>query len=211
MVSVAGLVVCRGYARIRAPDVFFNDVPMQTSDLKKGVAVRYNGETFIVANCQFVNPGKGAAFTRVKMKNVKSGRSIEVTYKSGESVEDANMEYRRAQYLYNDRTDYTFMDNASYDQFTLSAEMIGDQSDFLIDGTEVTVVFVDDAPVTLQLPTKMDFKVISAPPGEKGDTATGGTKPVVIETGATIAVPLFIKEGDKIRVNTETHEYVERA
>lgn len=192
-------------------ELLFNYVPMQTSDLKKGVAVRYNGETFIVASCQFVNPGKGAAFTRVKMKNVKSGRSIEVTYKSGESVEDANMEYRRAQYLYNDRTDYTFMDNTSYDQFTLSAEMIGDQSDFLIDGTEVTVVFVDDAPVTLQLPTKMDFKVASAPPGEKGDTATGGTKPVVIETGATIAVPLFIKEGDKIRVNTETHEYVERA
>lgn len=184
---------------------------MQTSDFKKGLAVKYNNETYVIAGYQFVNPGKGAAFTRAKLKNVKTGKNVEVTFKSGEDVPEANMENKRCQYLYKDATEYTFMDNSTYDQFAITNEMIGDDSDFLIDGTEVQVVFVDDAPVTIQLPTKMDFKVISAPPGEKGDTATGGTKPVIIETGATISAPLFIKEGDAIRVNTETHEYVERA
>lgn len=184
---------------------------MQTSDFKKGLAVKYNNETYVIAGYQFVNPGKGAAFTRAKLKNVKTGKNVEVTFKSGEDVPEANMENKRCQYLYKDATEYTFMDNNTYDQFAITNEMIGDDSDFLIDGTEVQVVFVDDAPVTIQLPTKMDFKVISAPPGEKGDTATGGTKPVIIETGATISAPLFIKEGDAIRVNTETHEYVERA
>ncbi|MFA7277537.1 MAG: elongation factor P [Candidatus Gracilibacteria bacterium] len=184
---------------------------MQTSDFKKGVAVKYNGETYVIVGYQFVNPGKGAAFTRAKMKNAKTGRNVEVTFKSGENVEEANMENKRCQYLYNDSSEWTFMDNQSYDQFSISKDMIGDDADFLIDGTEVVVVFVDDSPASIELPTKMDFKVISAPPGEKGDTATGGTKPVVIETGATISAPLFIKEGDVIRVNTELHEYVERA
>lgn len=184
---------------------------MQTSDFKKGLAIKYNNETFVIVGYQFVNPGKGAAFTRAKLKNAKTGRNVEVTFKSGENVEEANMENKRCQYLYNDSSEYTFMDNQSYDQFSITKEMIGDDADFLIDGTEVVVVFVDDSPVSIELPTKMDFKVISAPPGEKGDTATGGTKPVVIETGATISAPLFIKEGDMIRVNTELHEYVERA
>ncbi len=196
---------------MRPPDSTINFFPMQTSDFKKGLAIKYNGDTFVIVGYQFVNPGKGAAFTRAKMKSVKTGKNVEVTFKSGEDVPEANMENKRCQYLYKDATEYTFMDNSSYDQFTISNEMIGDDSDFLIDGTEVVVVFVDDNPASVQLPTKMDFKVISAPPGEKGDTATGGTKPVVIETGATVSAPLFIKEGDMIRVNTETHEYVERA
>lgn len=184
---------------------------MQTSDFKKGLAIKYNNETYVIAGYQFVNPGKGAAFTRAKLKNVKTGRNVEVTFKSGENVEEANMETKRCQYLYNDTNEYTFMDNASYDQFAIGKEMIGDAADFLIDGTEVVVIFVDESPASVELPTKMDFKVISAPPGEKGDTATGGTKPVIIETGATVSAPLFIKEGDMIRVNTESHEYVERA
>lgn len=189
----------------------YNSFFMQTSDFKKGLAVKYNNETYVIVGYQFVNPGKGAAFTRAKMKSVKTGKNVEVTFKSGEEVPEANMENKRCQYLYKDATDYTFMDNNTYDQFTIPNEMIGEDADFLIDGTEVMVVFVDENPASVQLPTKMDFKVISAPPGEKGDTATGGTKPVVIETGATINAPLFIKEGDMIRVNTETHEYVERA
>lgn len=191
--------------------LIYNSFFMQTSDFKKGLAVKYNNETYVIVGYQFVNPGKGAAFTRAKMKSVKTGKNVEVTFKSGEEVPEANMENKRCQYLYKDATDYTFMDNNTYDQFTIPNEMIGDDADFLIDGTEVMVVFVDDNPASVQLPTKMDFKVISAPPGEKGDTATGGTKPVVIETGATINAPLFIKEGDVIRVNTEMHEYVERA
>ncbi len=183
---------------------------MTTSNFKKGLAIKYNRETYILVDYQFVNPGKGSAFTRAKMKNVKSGKVIEVTFKSGEQIEEANMEYRKCQYMYTDGTDFHFMDNTSYEQFAVAGGMIGDMGQFMMDGGEVTVVFVDNQPASVQLPPKMDFAVTEAPPGEKGDTATGGTKLVTIETGAKVAVPLFIKEGDRIRVNTETGEYVER-
>ncbi|MEK7545036.1 MAG: elongation factor P [Patescibacteria group bacterium] len=179
-------------------------------DFKKGMAIKHEGETYVITSAQHVNPGKGAAFTRCKMKNVRSDRSIEVTFKSGENVDEADMQFRKCQYLYKDAESFYFMDMNSFDQFALSKEMVGDQSNYLMDGSEITVVFVDDLPVSLHLQTKMDFKVISAPPGEKGDTASAGTKPVTIETGAIIGAPLFIKEGDTIRVNTETHEYTER-
>lgn len=179
-------------------------------DFKKGMAIKYEGGTYVITSAQHVNPGKGTAFTRCKMKNVRSDRSIEVTFKSGENVDEADMQFRKCQYLYKDAESFYFMDMQSFDQFALSAEMVGDQSNYLMDGAEITVVFVDDLPVSLHLQTKMDFKVISAPPGEKGDTASAGTKPVTIETGAIIGAPLFIKEGDIIRVNTENHEYTER-
>jgi len=183
---------------------------MTTSDFRKGLAIKYNNETYVLVNYQFVNPGKGSAFTRAKMKNVKTLKVVEVTFKSGESIEEANMEYRKCQYLYTDGTEYYFMDNNSYEQFSMSKEIIGEQSEYLMDGGELTVVFIDERAVGIQLPPKMDFKVTEAPPGEKGDTATGGTKLVTIETGAKVAAPLFIKEGDRIRVNTDTGEYVER-
>jgi elongation factor P len=183
---------------------------MTTSDFKKGLAIKYGGDTYIVISYQFVNPGKGSAFTRTKIKNVKTLKVNEVTFKSGENIEAANMEYRRCQYLYNDGREYNFMDNVNYEQFAMPAELVGDQGQFMMDGGEVITVFVDNKPVSLQLPPKMDFKVTEAQPGVKGDTATGGTKPVTIETGAKVNVPLFIKEGEYIRVNTETGEYVER-
>lgn len=179
-------------------------------DFKKGMPIKYEGETYVITAAQFVNPGKGSAFTRCKMKNVRSGRTIETTFKSGEQPEEADMQFRRCQYLYSDGEQFYFMNTQSFDQFGLSKDMVGDMADFLIDGSETTVVFVDDQPASLQLPTKMDFKVTSAPPGEKGDTASAGTKPVTIETGAIINAPLFIKEGDIIKVNTDTHEYTER-
>lgn len=183
---------------------------MTTSDLKKGLAIRYNNDTFVVVSCEFVNPGKGSAFVRVKMKNAKSLKVSEVTFKSGEAIEEANMEYRRCQYMYNDGSEYNFMDNQSFEQFGMAADIVGDQGKFLMDSGELVIVFVDNRPISLQLPPKMEFLVTEAPPGEKGDTATGGTKQVTIETGAKVSAPLFIKEGDRIRVNTETGEYVER-
>jgi elongation factor P len=183
---------------------------MTTADFFKGAAIKYNGETCIVLNYQFVNPGKGTAFTRTKLKNAKSGKIFEVSFRSGEAIEEANVEYRPCQYLYNDGTEMTFMDNTNYEQFTLLIENVGDMIDYIVDGSEVKVVFVDGEPFTIQLPPKMNFKVVSAPPGNKGDTATGGNKQVEIETGAKVNVPLFIKEGDVIRVNTDTGEYVER-
>ena len=183
---------------------------MTTSDFKKGLPIRYNGDTFILVNYTFVNPGKGTAFTRAKIKNIKTGKTMEVTFKSGETIEEADVQYKRCNYMYFDGTDFNFMDNSNYEQYTVSGEMIGDQKDYMMENGEVTLVFVDGAPISVQLPPNMDFKVIESPPGEKGDTATGGTKPVKIETGAMVAAPLFIKEGDVIKVNTDTGEYVER-
>ena len=183
---------------------------MLTSDFTKGQPIRYNNETYIIVGYQFVNPGKGTAFTRTKIKNAKSQKVIEVTFKSGEQIEEANVEYRKCQYLYNDGKDFYFMDNTNFEQISISADNVGDMSDYMMDGVELTVVYIDNAPFSIQLPPKMEFKVIDSPPGEKGDTATGGTKHVTIETGAKVSAPLFIKEGDVIRVNTSTGEYVER-
>lgn len=183
---------------------------MITSDFKKGTAIKYNGETCLIMSYDFVNPGKGTAFTRTKLKNAKSGKIFEVSFRSGENIEEAQVEYRKCQYLYNDGKEMTFMDNTNYEQFTLPIENIGDMIDYIVDGSEVVVVFIDGNPFTIQLPAKMNFKVIDAPAGTKGDTATGGSKQVTLETGAKVNVPLFIKEGDLIRVNTDTREYVER-
>lgn len=183
---------------------------MTTSDFTKGLPIKYNGETYIIMDYQFVNPGKGSAFTRTKIKHAKTQKVMEVTFKSNEQIEGADVEYRKCQYLYNDGKDFTFMDNTTFDQISMPASNIGDMADYLMESGEITVVYIDSAPFTIQLPPKMDFKVIEAPPGEKGDTATGGTKHVTIETGARIAAPLFIREGDFIKVNTTTGEYVER-
>lgn len=183
---------------------------MTTSDFKKGLPIKYKGETYVIVGYQFVNPGKGAAFTRTKLKNVSSQKVLEVSFRSDEQIEEAHMEYKKCQYLYSDGSEFHFMDNNTYEQFALSKDVVGDQSDYMMDGGNATIVFVEHKPVSLQLPPKMEFKVTHAPPGDKGDTATGGTKQVTIETGAKVNVPLFIKEGDKIRVNTDTGEYVER-
>ena len=183
---------------------------MQTTDFKKGLAIKYNSGTYIIVGYQFVNPGKGTAFCRTKLKNVQTLKALEVSFKNTETIEEANMEYRKCQYLYNDGKEFQFMDNTSYEQFGVPTDIVGEQGQYMMDGGEVTVVFVDNMPVSLQLPPKMDFVIIECPPGEKGDTATGGTKQATIETGAKINVPLFMKEGDKIRINTETGEYVER-
>lgn len=188
----------------------FNCKSMITADFKKGLAVKYDNATCIILSYQFVNPGKGSAFTRTKLKNAKSGKIFEVSFRSNEAIEEASVNYRNCQYLYNDGTDMTFMDNSNYEQFTLPLENIGDMKDYIIDGSEVIVMFIDGNPFTIQLPPKMNFKVIDAPPGNKGDTATGGSKQATIETGAKVNVPLFIKENDVIRVNTDTGEYVER-
>lgn len=192
------------------PKLDHKSFEMQTSEFTKGTAIKYNGETFIIISYTFVNPGKGTAFTRTKIKNAKSGKVNEVTFKSGEDVEEANVEYRKSQYLYNDGTDLTLMDNSTYEQFTIPVTNVEEMMDYIVDGSDVIVVYIDNAPFAIQLPPKMNFKVVEAPPGDKGDTATGGTKQVIIETGAKVNAPLFIKEGDVIRVNTETGEYVER-
>lgn len=184
---------------------------MLISDLKKGKAVNWKFGVWRAVEVQFVNPGKGSAFYRVKLKNIDTGQLVENTFKSGESLDEATVELKNAQYLFHDGKEYHFMDQESYDQVALSADDIGIAAKFLRDGTEAKLVVVNGKPVGVELTPKMVFTVTEAPPGVKGDSATGKVMPCVIETGATIMCPLFIKNGDKIRVNTETGEYVERA
>lgn len=179
-----------------------------TTNIVKGIAINFKHGTWLIIEAQFVNPGKGSAFTRAKLRNLTTGQVIDNTFRSGEAVELVDVVRKKAQYLYNDNTDFHFMDNDSYEQFALNREQIGDSEKYLIENTEVYVLNIDNVPVSIQLPQKMEFKVISTPPGVKGDTATGGSKEATIETGAVIKVPLFIDEGQTIIVNTDSDEYV---
>lgn len=182
-----------------------------TTSITHGLTIKFKGQNWTIINTQFVNPGKGAAFTRAKMRNLKTGQVIENTFKSGEAVEMIETARKKAQYLYNDASGYHFMDNDTYEQFTLPQDAIGDNKKFMLDGIECYMLYIDNNPINIQLPPKMDFKVIETTPGVKGDTATGGSKDCTIETGAVIKVPLFIKEGEKICVNTELGQYVGKA
>jgi len=182
-----------------------------TTDIKQGIAISFKGQSWLVAKAQFVNPGKGSAFTRAKLKNLKGAQTVEHTFRSGESVDVIDVQRKKCQYLYNDNENFYFMDNDTFEQFPLSAESMEDQKQYLVENTECYALYIEGTPISIQLPPKMDFKVISAPPGYKGDTATGGTKDCVIETGATIKAPLFIKEGDIVKINTEDGSYVSKA
>lgn len=184
---------------------------VQTSNINKGTAIKYKDQPWIITETQFENPGKGAAFTRAKMKNLKTGQVLENTFKSGESVEILDTIRKKCQFLYRDGNEFHFMDNETYDQFILQKESLEDEVKYLIDGTNVHVLFIEGNPISIQVPPKMDFKVVSTTPGVKGDTATGGNKDAEIETGAILKVPLFIKEGEIIKINTETGTYISKA
>lgn len=184
---------------------------MLISDLRKGKAINWKNGVWTAVDITFVNPGKGSAFYRVRLRNVETGQTVENTFKSGETIDEASVELKDAQYLYSDGSEFHFMDNESYEQVALSKENVGMAANFLTDGSQVKLTTVNGRAVGVQLPPKMVFQVTEAPPGVKGDSATGKTMAVTIETGATVMAPLFVKTGDKIRINTETGEYVERA
>ena len=183
----------------------------KTDKIVLGLALEYKGEPWVVIGVHFENPGKGQAFTKAKMRNLKTGKTLENTFKSGESVETIDTVRKKAQYLYEAAGEYHFMDNETYEQFALSSDAIGDNSKYLLEGIDVHVLHIENNPTSIQLPAKMTFEVTEAPPGEKGDTATGGNKDVVLETGAVVKVPLFIKAGQKVIVNTESGDYVSKA
>ena len=184
-----------------------------TSEIKKGVVIRDPQGLWVVVEFQHVNPGKGAAFVRTRMKNIQTGKVLEITYKTSESVDLVDVEHRRMQYLYHDATGYTFMDNGNYEQVTMNDEDVGDQGRYLSDGMEVNISTFENRPLALELPRKMTFKVIRSPDAVAGNTASGGnmTKEVELAGGIKVQAPLFIKEGENIIINTETGEYVERA
>ena len=181
-----------------------------TSDIRKGLKVLMDGNPYTVIEFQFVKPGKGAAFTRTKMKNLLTGNVLERNLRSGERLEPADVETKTMQYLYADADSFVFMDTTTYDQVQIPRETVGDQSAFMPENINVEVLFFNGRAVDVTLPNFIEQKVIEADPGFRGDTATGATKPVKIGTGASINVPLFISVGDVIKIDTRTGQYLER-
>ncbi len=180
-----------------------------TPDFRRGLRIEINDEPFIIVSFQHVKPGKGGAFVRTKLKNLLNGNVVDRTFRSGEKVGKPDIEEKEMQFLYTDG-DFHFMDNDTYEQTALAANLVGNAKDFLQENSIVTVLFYKGRVVNLELPTFVTLEVTEAEPGLKGDTASSVTKPVTVETGARINVPLFINPGDRLKIDTRTGEYMER-
>jgi elongation factor P len=183
---------------------------LDTSQFRNGLKVEIDGEPYVMTYFQHVKPGKGGAFVRTKIKNLRTGRVLERTFRSGERVDEAEVEDKKMQYLYQDGEQFIFMDQEAYDQIPFTAAQIGDARKYLKENLDVDVVFWRGKPINIELPPFITAVVSQCDPGLKGDTASGATKPATLETGAVVQVPLFIKEGESIRVDTRTNVYVER-
>lgn len=193
-----------------APAIWSEDTTMDTSDIKKGLKFLYDGEPYVCLEFQFVKPGKGQAFTRTKMRHLLTGSILERNLRSGEKIEAADAEERSFSYIYPDGEDFVFMDSNSGEQITVGGSIVGDGKDFLMDGSQCMVTIYKGNPVNIDLPPHITVQIVETEPGVKGDTATNVTKNAKIATGATIQVPLFIGEGEWVRVDTRTRDYLER-
>jgi len=181
-----------------------------SSDLRKGLKIVIDGTPYIVTDFQFSKPGKGQALYRCKLKNMMTGYTMDRTYRSGEKFDPANLDEVKMQFLYKDGDGFHFMDTQKYEQVALTEEQVGEAKNFLKENMEVTVLFFDSTPIDITLPIFVELQVTKSDPGVRGDTATGATKPATLETGYVIQVPLFIEEGDVLKIDTRTGEYVER-
>jgi elongation factor P len=181
-----------------------------TTDFRKGLKIEIEGEPFIIVEFQHVKPGKGGAFVRTKMRNLLSGNVIDRTFKSGDKFERPDLVERDMQFMYREGDDFNFMDNSSYEQHCIHKDNMQGTEGFLQENVHVTALFYKGKAIAVDLPNFVELVVKETDPGVKGDTASGGTKPAILETGASIQVPLFIKEGEKIRIDTRTGEYTER-
>jgi elongation factor P len=182
---------------------------VSTAEFKKGLRIQYDGHPYAIVDFQHVKPGKGGAFVRTKLKHMRNGRVIDNTFRAGEKVELVDFEEKRMQFLYKDDR-YHFMDLDTYDQTSLSTEEVGDARDYLKESTEVEMLYIDGSPVTVELPNFMMLQIAETDPGVRGDTASGGSKPARLETGAVIQVPLFLNTGDVVKVDTRSGDYLER-
>jgi elongation factor P len=181
-----------------------------TSDFRPGIVIRHNNDLWIVVEFQHVKPGKGQAFVRTKLKNLKSGKVVENRFRAGESIVVARIQRKQYQFLYKDSSGFVFMDNGTYEQIPVAEEVVGGGARFIKEGETVDILF-DGSDITgMELPITVELAVVETVPGVKGDTASAGTKPAKVETGATVNVPLFINEGDLLKIDTRTGEYLER-
>jgi elongation factor P len=182
-----------------------------TNDFRNGLKILYEGEPYVIVEFQHVKPGKGNAFTRLKIKNLLSGRTLQPTLKSGEMVGTPDVEEKQMQYLYKDGDHYTFMDTTTYEQSLVEADALGDVVNWLQENLPVAVLFWNGKAIDVTPPTFVIMKIVECEPGVRGDTATNATKPAKLESGALVNVPLFVNEGERIRIDTRTGTYVERA
>lgn len=181
------------------------------SDIKAGRNIVLNGEPYAVLYHEHSKTGRAGSVLRTRLKNLLTGAVLEKTFQGSEQVREADVAKSKAQFLYREKDNFSFMDNESYDQFTLSAAALGGATNYLIEGTEISVLYFNGNPINIELPVKVKLKVVEAPPGIKGNTATSGGKIVTLETGMNVSAPLFVNVGDEIIVNTEKGEYVSRA
>ncbi len=181
-----------------------------TNEFKNGLKIMIDGSPCSIIECDFVKPGKGQAFTRIKIRNLVSGRVVERTYKSGESLEAADVVETEMQYLYNDEDAYHFMDPTSFEQLAASNEAVGDTKDWLKEQDVYTLTLYNGSPIAVEPPNFVTLKIIETDPGMRGDTSGGGNKPAKLETGAVVKVPLFVQEGEIIKVDTRSGDYVSR-
>ncbi len=183
---------------------------LSTSNFKNGLKIEISGEPYTIVYFQHVKPGKGGAFVRTKIKNLRNGKVIEKTFRAGEKVGEPDIEDRNMQFLYFDGNQLVFMDTETYEQLPFSVEQVGEARKYLTENLDVAVLFWNGKPINVDLPPFIEAAISQCDPGMKGDTAQGGTKPATLETGAVLQVPLFLKEGERIRVDTRSGEYVER-
>jgi elongation factor P len=183
---------------------------ISTADFKKGLTIELDGEAYLILDFQHVKPGKGGAFVRTKLRSLRTGNVFDRTFRAGERMEEAYLERKESQFLYRSGDDYVFMDMETFEQTSLPAEQLGDSTEYLKENLVVNLLMHDGRLLGLELPDTVDLRVAQTDPGLRGDTATGGGKPATLETGAVVQVPLFISEGEVIRVDTRSGQYVGR-
>jgi elongation factor P len=183
---------------------------MDTSDIRKNLKIMVDGQPYVVVDFQFVKPGKGQAFTRCKLRNLLTGSSLERTWKSGEKLEPAEVETRTLNYIYPEGDEFVFMDESTGEQVHVSGDVMEDEKQWLTDGMKVEVTLLKDRPIGVEIPAHVVLQVVTSEPGIRGDTASGATKPATLSTGAVVNVPLFIEEGDWLKIDTRTGAYLER-
>ena len=181
-----------------------------TSDFKNGLIINHKNNLWKIVEFLHVKPGKGSAFVRSKLKNIRTGQVVEETFRAGEKIETVRVEARNYNYLYSENSNYIFMDEETFEQVSLSESQVEDVLDFLLENTVATIAFNGDEPIEVRIPQHMNMTIKDTDPGERGNTAQGGSKPATLETDLTIQVPLFIQVGDVIRVDTKDKRYIER-
>jgi len=184
---------------------------ISTAEFRNGSKLELSGVPYTVVEFQHVKPGKGGAFVRTKIKSLRDGRVLDKTFRSGEKVDVPDLTHAAMQYLYQAGDDFVFMDNDTYDQVELSGKQLGDARDFMLENIETKVLYHNGEPIDVEIPNFLELEIVDTDPGDKGDTASGGTKPATLSTGAVVKVPLYIEIGERVRVDTRNRTYIERA